>query len=214
MQPSFSVKRLIGELVERAVDDLIRRTGVHVIRSFDWSGKDDSTAPTMIGPDGKRSTLPDLQCFRDGRFYWLEVKWKRDRTPHWASGGTLCTGINKRLWDEYRAIQERTGSKVFLLFVHGDTQEMRGDAIDALDRYKHHPYDGPKMGRDGMWFWEYDRIPRWGSLTTIDSPWTESAYPSCAAADCRPLVATRPKSPQTDFFDALEPPKRASGGKR
>jgi hypothetical protein len=216
MRHDFAYQRRIGEVIERSVAGMFQRTGMHVIPSFDWSGKDDNAAPTLQGPDGRCAVLPDLQCFKKGQHCWLEVKFKSERTLHRMTN-TLCTGINWRLFDHYRDVEDETGAEAYLLFVHADTGEMRGDVVTSLERYPHHDYSGDVMGKGGMLFWQYDELPLWGSLSAVDRAFARSPVRAAAprvrrhrSSVLKPQVKLWPKPPderQTNFFDLLEEKK-------
>jgi len=212
MRRDLAFQRRVGEVVKR-IKEMLVRTDVRVIPSFDSSGTDDNTAPALDGPDSKCS----------GAHCRLVVRFKTARSP-FRKTNTLCTGINWRLFDRYRDLQEETGAEVYILFVHFDTGEMRGDVIASLERYVHHEYDGPDMGPGGMLFWEYDLLPRWGSLEVIDNPFARSparlSAPRVRRHKESPLkgqVKLWPKPPdvrQTNFLDVLEPSKASAGGRR
>lgn len=138
-----------------------------MLATYDFSGLGENKAPRFMAPPGlKDLVLPDLVCFNDGRGRWLEVKWKA-RADRNHQRGYDVTGINKRLWKHYAAVEMATGLDVAIMFIHSAECEVRGDWMRNLRGYVSHEYDGGKMGRSGMVFWEYARIPRWGALSML-----------------------------------------------
>ncbi len=191
MQRDFKTQLKAGRVIEECVNKLLRDAGYYVIPSYDWSGPDGSKAPSVLAPKGwDNLVMPDLQTFDKGVQRWLEVKWKW-WADYYRKHNVLVTGISQRLYEHYRAVQAATGAKVHLLFVHHKEAEMRGDAIDNLANYVDHTYDGRLMGKDGMVFWPYERIPRWGSLDVIEYPFATGPTPEpkpAASAVLKPLA--------------------------
>jgi len=146
-----------------------RSRGWYVLPTYDFSGAGDNKAPKLMAPERMKDlVLPDLQCFKDGEPRWLEIKWKA-RADWNRKRGYYVTGINKRLWDHYNAVEMQTNACVVIMFIHDREAEVRADTIANLRTYVSHTYDGAKMGRSGMVFWEYQRIPRWGGLEMLDA---------------------------------------------
>ncbi len=154
---------------EKKVARWAARRGWYVLPAYDYAGKGESKAPKLVSPDGNDLVLPDLVCFRNAGLRWLEVKWKR-RAALYRATGELVTGISLRLFKHYCQIEERVAGEVFVVFLHEDEREVRGDSLNNLRAYVSHVYKGPKMGRGGMVFWPYLQIPRWGELRMIEGP--------------------------------------------
>lgn len=174
MRPSFEAQLERARLHEIRVAELAREHRYYVVPSYDYSGKGDDKAPKMAAPAGEQDlVLPDLQCFRSGEFRWLEVKFKT-RASWRERGGYLTTGMNLRLYEDYIRVERVSGGKVFVLFLHEKEREARGDALARLQEYESHRYSGPKMGRGGMVFWPYEKLPSWGTLEQIDRPFSQS----------------------------------------
>lgn len=153
---------------EKKVAAWAARRGWYVLPSYDYSGKGDSKAPKLLAPPGGRDLiLPDLACFRGHGLRWLEVKWKR-KADLYRKTRTMVTGISLRLWNHYREIEQRVGGEVFVVFLHEQEREVRGDKLSALRGYVDHTDPSDKMSRGGMIFWPYERIPKWGSLEMLD----------------------------------------------
>lgn len=200
---NFDAQLAAARVIEERVAELLRRAGIWVIPSYDWTGADGAKAPSVLAPRGWDDlVMPDLQTFHRGVQRWLEVKWK-----WWASYhrklNQLETGISLRLYEHYRAIERVSGGDVYVLFVHHREGEMRGDSLKRLATYISHQYEGRLMGRDGMVFWPFEAIPRWGSLDTIELPFTASSAPAPAlktqsSASLKPPVKA-PSLPQLSW---------------
>ena len=56
---------------------------------------------------------PDLMLWKNGTSYYVEVK----RKSEWKYIPTNSTGIDKRLYEKYKALSDATGIKLFLFFI-------------------------------------------------------------------------------------------------
>lgn len=145
----------------------LRRRGWHVLATYDFSGKGDDKAPKLLAPPGDPDlVLPDLQMFRENGSRWVEVKYKA-RADHYRVGGYRVTGISRRLWGHYQRVEEITGADVWIVFLHGQEQEIRGERVSRLRGLVSHTYGGPLMGRHGMIFFRFDALPNWGPLSLL-----------------------------------------------
>ena len=167
MPHDFETKRELARAWEQRMGEWARRRGWYVLPTYDYSGRDDDKAPKLLAPPGRESlVLPDLQCVRPGETRWLEIKWKASCTRY-VKGGYRTTGISLRLWEHYSQVELLTGGGVWVVFLHQEEQEIRGDSLADLHRKVSHQYDGRKMGRGGMIFFRYDKLTRWGSLSML-----------------------------------------------
>lgn len=174
--PTDFNRRLIwARECEVAIGDFLRARNWWAIPSYDFSDKGDDKAPKMLAPRGRFDlVLPDLQCFRDGKQRWFEIK-RKTRSDHYRIGGYAVTGMSLRLFEHYRRIEKETKSDVVIVFVHETEGEVRGDTLSNLEKLaKSHRYDGDAMGRAGMIFWRYEQIQRW-------SAWPLTAEPAIEA---------------------------------
>jgi len=202
-QLSFEQKLAAGRVVEEHVAAYMRKRGWWVVPSYEFSGKENDHAPKMVAPPGWRDlVLPDLQGFKDRRLVWLEVKSKTCCTLHHISNDLPVTGIAKRLYLHYQQVEIETGGTVYLLFVHEKENEIRGDALTCLRTYEHHDWPDDDMDRGGTIFWEFSRIPLWGSREELGLP---VGFSMPRAHRMAPLVAMR-ETPQQAFD--FGPPKR------
>lgn len=154
---------------EKACARWVRGRGWAVVPTYDFGGEGNNKAPKLLSPVGTPDlVLPDLQCFRSGTLRWLEVKFKREASLY-RNTGSMVTGINRRLWRQYRRVESATSGQVVIVFIHEKEQEVRGDFLSNLALYVHHEYPGGKMGEDGMVFWNFTDIPVWGSLASFSA---------------------------------------------
>lgn len=126
---------------EELVCSALLRMGVTALPLFQFT---DEIAPKILTAT-KRFSSPDLICFgRKGAFF-VEVKtknsWSVDRRSN-----LLVTGVNKRLWDDYKAIQDATGIPVYIAFNHR-SQAPEGVFLIGLEKYNN-IWDGRNTAGD------------------------------------------------------------------
>lgn len=165
---SFSVQRARAKTVEEAVSAWLQQRGGFVLPAYDYSGLQDDKAPRLTAVLPEDSLIvPDLFCARNGRSTWVEVKLKAGASFTRLTQ-RLETGLSRRLWDHYLAVEKTTGLPVWLLFVHEAEQEMRGESQQALLNSTPRYYTGTKMGRAGMVFVPWDKmrvLATWNDLS-------------------------------------------------
>lgn len=103
---------MFGRLGEICAAREFRRDGFGVIASFKYSGADDNEAPA-IEVENRREIVPDLDICARGERFWVEVKTYKEAA--WNRRYRCWThGISVRHFDNYLAVEQRTGSAVFL----------------------------------------------------------------------------------------------------
>lgn len=92
---------------------LLQKAGVTLMPLYQF---DTTHAPFLLTFDFKKITCPDLLYFKQGKAYMVEVKTKNQwvRFLH----KTLETGLDLRLWQEYRKIQQESNIPVYVFFNH------------------------------------------------------------------------------------------------
>lgn len=103
---------VFGRLGEIVAAREFRRDGHGVIASFQYSGAADDRAPVLELED-RREILPDLDTCKRGSRCWIEVK----TYAHAEYNRTYrCSvhGIAVRHFENYVAVEQRTGSAVYL----------------------------------------------------------------------------------------------------
>lgn len=155
----------VGQAGEKLVDKWLQDRGWYTVRSMEFAG--DDKAPSMFGPSGEALVLPDLDAAKNGTRRWVEVKtktradWSRNYKCH-------VHGISSRLLEHYSKVAKITGTSVWLAVFEVETRSLLGLVIAGPGRTApRYYYEGPKMGRHGMAF--FDRA-RMSLLATFPSP--------------------------------------------
>jgi hypothetical protein len=112
LRSNWDIQREKGRTGERLVADWLRRGGMYVIPSYDYTGDDASKAPKLEGAV-RKYVIPDLDVAGDGRRCWVEVKTKTKAT-HSRCTDTWDHGFEERLLLHYQQVQEITGTKAWL----------------------------------------------------------------------------------------------------
>jgi len=122
MASRWDVMREFGRDGERFVAAWLRRSGMYVIPSYDYTGDDASKAPKLEGAV-RRYVIPDLDVAGDGRRCWVEVKTKT-RPDFSYKTGTDDHGFEERLLLSYRHVQEITGTTAWLCVYETSTSQV------------------------------------------------------------------------------------------
>jgi hypothetical protein len=125
MPTDFERALAYGAEGEHIVANWLLDRGSAVAPLYQYTNHDQ--APVILWDDSARRircVLPDLHCYRDGAAYFAEVKRKNQ---WWHNRPLKCleTGMNVRLWHEYRRVREKTGCPVYIFFLH-ETMEPTG----------------------------------------------------------------------------------------
>lgn len=162
----FQKQLAIGQEYEAAVANWLRRERDFLV----FPVCDGPKAGEFRGPAMTRGseilTLPDLLAAKNGVTTWFEVKEKERAVLHRISGNVV-TGLPLRVWIDYCAIKKETGSRVFVIFVHQQENEVRTAEIDNLKHITNQEYDGGKMSSGGMIFFKYHRLHRLMTVTEL-----------------------------------------------
>lgn len=163
----FDTQLEIGRRAEKAVGRWLMSRGWLILPVYDYSGLGERKAPKLVAAQALASlVVPDLLACRKGLMRWAEVKWKL-RADWTRSTQRKETGISKRLWLQYFEVHEQSGLEVWIVFVHQSEGEVRGASLWDLVALTPRYYDGGKMGRGGMVFFPYDRIPLLAQLSDV-----------------------------------------------
>jgi hypothetical protein len=166
MRSDFEHKLALGRQAEKAVAAWLMGRGMRILPVYDYSGLDEGKAPKLTAAEEADSlVLPDLLSAKAGRSIWVEVKFK-EHADFTYKTGRLETGISKRLWEHYQRVQAETGFPVWLVFAHLREDELRGAPISKL-REKSRIYEGTKMGKNGMVFFDYRALRILAKLSEI-----------------------------------------------
>lgn len=120
---------VVGQLGELIVAREYRRDGWGVIASYKFSGANDDEAPAIEIDDGAHEITPDLDVSKGGKRIWIEVKThaiaaKNKKLSTEQRRDVFLHGVPVRLFDNYVAVEERSGNPVFLAIVQLDTREI------------------------------------------------------------------------------------------
>lgn len=113
---------------EKIVAEMLRRSGCFVIQSY--AGDDANKAQKMQGI-GRSYVIPDLNVARDGWWFWVEVKTKKEPTPQ-RETQIEEHGIPLHHWEDYREVQRITGAPVFLAIVEECSGAVLMRRLDSL----------------------------------------------------------------------------------
>lgn len=167
---SFRESLQVGQLGESAIAQWLRRRGWHVLPAYEKE-IDNGKGPRLFmaeGDDASELITPDLLAMRSGLFLWIEAKHKTVFSWY-GTGHCWNTGVDKRHFDDYVQVQQRTAIPVWLLFLHRESTPWAGDRerwpdcpdecptglfggrIDVLE--KSGRFD-PRWGPSGMIYWQ------------------------------------------------------------
>lgn len=99
-----------------------------------------NSAPLLSGPELDDAVVePDILAVGHANVVWAEVKRKDDGpNPCYARGGQLEHGIEKRLWDDYVAIEKHSGTPLFLFVFEKPSGILLAGRISELARLPPH----------------------------------------------------------------------------
>ena len=105
---------------------LQHRYGCYVVPVYDYSAGD--KAPKLQGAF-RGYVVPDLDVSKDGRRSWVEVKAKTNAGSPTRITGQVEHGFSWRLFQQYRTVQQITGTPVFIIIL-----EVLGSAMRCARR--------------------------------------------------------------------------------
>ena len=146
---SFAQRLQFGRSAEERVARVLQhRYGCHVVPAYDYSSGD--KAPKLQGAF-RSYVVPDLDVSKGGRRNWVEVKAKNNAGSPTRLTGQIEHGFSWRLFQHYQAVQQITGTPVFIIILEVIAGDILYQSLDALDAVKR-VYDGDKMDRGGTVF--------------------------------------------------------------
>jgi hypothetical protein len=150
---SFAQRLEFGRSAEECVSRLLQhRYGCHVVPAYDYSG--DEKAPKLQGVAACYA-VPDLDVSKAGARSWVEVKAKNNAGSPTRLTGQIEHGFSWRLFQQYQAVQQITGTPVYIIILEVLTGDVLCQSLDALDAIKR-VYHGDKMDRGGTVFFPRD----------------------------------------------------------
>lgn len=127
---------------EVAYANLLTKQGYFVLPAYDYSGRAKDKAPRLMG-NGEYLVTPDLQVFCGGHGDWRELKLKTNAAFNRKYQHDV-TGIEYRLWKQYRRVKIVTGLPVYLTFAHEKENVVCEAEIEQLEKYFSHAHDNWK----------------------------------------------------------------------
>ena len=146
---SFAQRLAFGRTAEETIARILQhRYGCHVVPVYDYNAGD--KAPRLQGAyDGY--AVPDLDVSKNGARSWVEVKAKSNAGSPTRLTGQVEHGFSWRLFQQYRTVQQITGTPVFIIILETQTGDVLYQSLDHLDAVRR-VYDGDKMDRGGTVF--------------------------------------------------------------
>lgn len=196
---SFQDQLVIGQIGESKIARWLRNRGSYVMPVYEKE-IDNGKGPRLFCPEGQLVT-PDLFAFPSMEF--IEAKHKSVFSWHHKTG-TWLTGIDLNHYGDYQKVQEQTGRRVWLFFLHRSSTPSQidlrgrggcykcsnsssgsccptecptglfGGSISHLAANEHHQHSN--HGRHGMAYWSVDTLTRHASVEELDSQ-TETPPP-------------------------------------
>lgn len=119
-----------GKTFETIVTNWLIDKGYYVSPKYLFKGEKNNQAPVLLGKE-KDLTLPDIDAAKDGKRVWFECKRKLRMFKHPA------TGVSCRLYNNYKKVQEETGTDVFIIFwdYTNEINEIYGNYLKNLERH-------------------------------------------------------------------------------
>lgn len=117
----------IGQDGEHEVAELLINKGAKVLPLYQF---DPTHAPYII-EHNSIFISPDLICFNSGKCYFAEVKTKNQWVEY---KGVVETGLDKRLYEQYKMLKDATNINVYLFFNH-KKKDPTGIYYCELDQY-------------------------------------------------------------------------------
>lgn len=180
----------VGRLWEQRIARWLMLKGWLILPVYDYSGNDHK-APKLEALKKEDSlVLPDLLMFQQQRVQWMEVKYKESAVEY-RKTHQMVTGLNLRLWNHYKKVQEETGHPVFIAFIHQREEEVVGNKLSVLGAGNYQVYEGDKMGNGGMIFFPYSELKRWCNISVLQ-PGDQLKPPPIMPQDAEFRLAERP----------------------
>lgn len=145
---SESAPYQFGLIGEKEIVQILQSHGAYVIPQYNYAEEDDFKGPRMHGQDSEL-ILPDLDVCKNKTRIWVEVKTKSDMSLHRVSGDYVH-GFNKKHYEHYLKVENESGNEVWVIFIERMRGEHRCGKLSEIPI--HHTYNGDKMGKHGMVF--------------------------------------------------------------
>lgn len=124
-QTNFEQQLLYGKEFEDNFSRFLIKHGWYVTPKYLFT---EEGAPSMFGKQN-RYALPDIDAAKHGRRIWVECKRKSKMKYHPATGYAYSNHIC------YKAIQEITGDRVFVVFEDESLNKTYGNWLSILEKH-------------------------------------------------------------------------------
>jgi hypothetical protein len=159
--PLTEAQLRIGRLFESEFERQAHKRGLMCVRHCDQLGVHGVKAPIATGPyAGLR--LPDFSVMGAGSMFWVEAKYKTERTHHHISD-TWEHGIDLPNWVDYLEIEARSGQRGFIVVGQGDIGGILIQSFKYLRKVSRE-YHGNKHFEHGAVFWPCAEFKPWGEF--------------------------------------------------
>jgi hypothetical protein len=150
---AFAQRLAFGRTAEETIARILQhRYGCHVVPVYDYNAGD--KAPRLQGAAGGY-VVPDLDVSKNGVRSWVEVKARNNAGSPTRLTGQVEHGFSWRLFQQYRMVQQITGTPVYIIILETLTGDILYQSLDELDAVRR-VYDGDKMDRGGTVFFPRD----------------------------------------------------------
>lgn len=148
----------MGSQGEQLVKKMLQENGWFIIPSYAYTGPEGDKAPKM---EGLRTyfVIPDLDACKLGTRRWIEVKTK-SKADYTYKTRRLEHGIPLRHYRHYLEVQRESGCPVWLFIYELNTSKLLYASLTALS-HGVRIYEGDKMSRGGMAFFDRDSFIDW-----------------------------------------------------
>lgn len=176
---TFNQSLVIGQMGESQIAQWMRSRGWHILPAYEKE-IDNGKGPRLFTAHGGQLIAPDLLALRGGRFVWIEAKHKEHFTWY-RKEQAFQTGIDKRHFDDYVRVADKTGLEVWVMFLHRSDQtwiedvrqgapvkcptglfRQRVRTMDACKRYGH-------QHANGMYYWSVDQLEKIATLAEVNN---------------------------------------------
>jgi hypothetical protein len=154
-----------GREGERRVMRLLKGLGYMCIPSADYVGSATHPSAPKLKGASESLVLPDIDACKDGQRAWVEVKTKTHAVLHRISG-KYRHGMERRNWEQYVAVQERTGTETYVVIYEITSGEVLAAPVDHLKNCIWYG-QGPGFPRP-MVFWERDEFDVIGNIAEAE----------------------------------------------
>jgi hypothetical protein len=156
-----------GLLGEKEIVKILQDNGAYVIPQYNYKQSGEFKGP-CIGGSKDEYVLPDVEVFtKNGHRIWVEVKTKEIRSLHYTTN-TWVHGFNLRHYKHYMKIQSITGKAVWVVFLErGGTHPGSLLCCHLKTTPIHHRYEGDRMGKDGMVFFDVNALKPFSELINL-----------------------------------------------